>query len=431
MSDDLSQSGPRALFLWPHTARRARAHAIVAAVMLWGALAITFLAGPGDRSIVGPIKGPDFLQFYTMGALARAGEVAALYDFDAFHRAQAALVPESEPELYPPVYPPHTALVFSPFRRLPYRPALFAWTLITIALFAVIVRSAWRPVAASLPDARLVAAAAAAFPPFWYLVLYGQATILVVAAFWAGWMALERRQPFYAGMAFGLLLIKPQLALPLAVVVLACGEWAMLAGAVASIASQVAVVALTLGLPAVEGYAAFVPSMLANAELLEPKPFLSHSLRAATRPAPDWIGLPIWIALSAIVLACVVRVWKSPAPVRVRVGMVIAAAVLVSPHLIVYDAAILALPLIWFAAHVREGNTRINAAAFGSVVFWLFVTLLAPTAAAIGVQLSVAIMLWLVVSIAGGAGAAVAAMPPTQRPPSDDGDAIATDAAVS
>ena len=395
--------------------------------MLWAGLIVTFAAGPGDRSIAGPIKGPDFLQFYTMGSLARTGGAAALYDFEAFHRAQVALVPESEPELYPPVYPPHAALIFAPFSSLPYRPALFVWTLITIALFAAIVRSAWRPVAASLPDSRLIVAAAAAFPPFWYLVLYGQATILVLAAFWAGWIALERRQPFYAGMAFGLLLLKPQLALPLAIVVLAGREWAMLAGAVASIAIQVAAAAVALGVPALDAYAAFVPSMLANADLLEPKPFLSHSLRAATRLAPDWIGLPLWIALSAAVLACVVKVWRSEAPVRVRVGMAIVAAVLVSPHLIVYDAAILALPLIWFGAFVEERRAQLDAAPFWSGVYWLFVMLLAPTAAAIGVQMSVAIMLWLVVFVARGA---VAASPSTELASIYDGT-IATDATVS
>jgi hypothetical protein len=196
---------------------------------------------------------------------------------------------------------------------------------------------------------------------------------------------------------------------------------------VASIAIQVAAAAVALGVPALDAYAAFVPSMLANADLLEPKPFLSHSLRAATRLAPDWIGLPLWIALSAAVLACVVKVWRSEAPVRVRVGMAIVAAVLVSPHLIVYDAAILALPLIWFGAFVQERRAQLDAARFWSGVYWLFVMLLAPTAAAIGVQMSVAIMLWLVVFVA---RAAVAASPSTELASIYDGT-IATDATVS
>jgi hypothetical protein len=397
MTNEMSRPRLRGLWRWPHSARRARAHAIVTAAVLWLGLIVAFVAGPGDRSIAGPIKGPDFLQFYTMGSLASQGRATDIYDFEAFHRAQVALVPESGPELYPPVYPPHAALVFAPFSTLPYRGALLVWTLITLVAYAAIIRSAWRPVAAFVPDKSLVVAAAAAFPPFWYCVLHGQATILVLAAFWSGWRALERGRRLLAGMAFGLLLLKPQFALPLAVVVLACRQWAMLAGAVASIAIQVGVVVLVLGWAAIEAYARFIPAMLANANLLEPKPFLSHSLRAVTRLAPDWLGMPLWLALSALVLVQVVGVWRSQAPLRVRVGTMMIASVLVSPHLIVYDATILALPLLWLAAYARERGSDADIATMSSTIYWLFVMLLVPTAAVIGVQLSVLLMMWVVV----------------------------------
>ena len=385
---------------WPRSARDARLHAILTAIVLWTALIVTFVAGPDDRSILGPIKGPDFLQFYTMGSLVRTGETAALYDFTAFHRAQVAVVPESSPELYPPVYPPQAALLFAPFSSLSFRHAMMLWSLIAIALFAAIVRSARRPVAAHFPDAMFVFAAAAAFPPFWFALLYGQASILILLAFWAGWSALERRRPFLAGLAFGLLLVKPQFAIPLAIVALACREWTMVAGAAASIAAQVATVVGLLGWRVLEAYAAFVPDMLQHADLLEPKPFQSHSLRALTRLAPAWIGLPLWIMLSAIVLMYTVSIWRSGAPLRVRLGMVIVASVLVNPHLIVYDATVLALPLIWFGAYVEERGPRAAAANFWMSVYWLFVTFLAPTAAAIGLQVSVLLMAWLVVLIA-------------------------------
>jgi hypothetical protein len=93
----------------------------------------------------------------------------------------------------------------------------------------------------------------------------------------------------------------------------------------------------------------------------------------------------------------VVRVWRSPAPVRVRIGAVMIASVLVSPHLIVYDATILALPLLWLAAYARERGSDADIAKMSSTIYWLFVTLLVPTAAVIGVQLSVPITMWLVV----------------------------------
>ena len=396
---DASEPGARAVRLWPYSARRARAHAIATAIVLWIGLTITFAAGAGNRSIAGPIKGPDFLQFYTMGSLVRTGRTAALYDVNAFHRAQVDLVPESAPELYPTVYPPQVAFVFAPFSALSFRQALVLWSAITIALFFVIVRSAWRAVANDLPDSVLVGAAAAAFPPFWSLVLHGQATILILAAFWAGWIALERKRPYLAGVAFGLLLIKPQFAIPLAVVAVVCGEWPMIAGAATSIAIQVAGVVMLLGRPVLKAYLTFVPVMLQHQDLLEPKPFQSHSLRALTRLAPAWIGVPMWAILCAVVLSYTVRVWRSAAPPRVRLGMIVIASVLVNPHLIVYDATVLALPLLWFGAYVQERRAPI-AATYWTAVYWSFVTLLAPTALIVGVQVSVLLLMWMAVTIA-------------------------------
>lgn len=385
---------------WPRSARKAKVHAVLLATMLWVALIIMFAVGAGNRSIAGPIKGADFVQFYTLGSLVRTGQFAALYDINALHRAQVTLVPESDPELYPPVYPPQAAIVFAPFSTLSYRYATLLWSAITIVVFWIIVRSAWRPVAATLPDLVFVGAAAAAFPPFWSVVLFGQVTILILLAFWAGWLALERQKRFLAGFAFGLLLLKPQFALPLAAIVLACREWAMLLGALTSIAVQLGVVLAVLGRQVLAAHLAFIPVTLRYADLLEAKPYQSHSLRALTRLAPAALALPLWVILSAAVLVYVVKVWKSSAPLRVRVGVMMLASVLVNPHVIVYDAAVLAMPLIWFGAHVQNRRPGPDAVTFWTIVYWLFVTTLTPTARMIGVQVSVLLMTALFVLIA-------------------------------
>ena len=72
----------------------------------------------------------------------------------ALHDAQVALVPESGPDLYPTVYPPQAALLFAPFSGWSYRQALLIWSVLTIALYALIVWSTWRRVAGQLSDRR-------------------------------------------------------------------------------------------------------------------------------------------------------------------------------------------------------------------------------------------------------------------------------------
>ena len=97
--------------------------AILAAVVLWVLAIVTLTAGDGNRSITGPIKGADFQYFYTIGSLARTHHAETLYDFGALHRAQVALVPESESVNYVPVYPPQTALIAHHAVRLLHRAA--------------------------------------------------------------------------------------------------------------------------------------------------------------------------------------------------------------------------------------------------------------------------------------------------------------------
>jgi alpha-1,2-mannosyltransferase len=236
-------------------------------------------------------------------------------------------------------------------------------------------------------------------------------TLIVLAAFWAGWLALERQRPWLAGLAFGLLAIKPQLGIPLAVVVLVCGEWAMLAGAVSSVMAQAAAVWLMLGPDAFSAFADIIPTMMTYADLLEAKPFLSHSLRAVTRLAPNWIGVPIWAIVSAIVLWYTVRAWKSRAPLRVRLGVVVLASALVNPHMIVYDLTVLALPLVWFGAYMQEPARR-DAGPYWMLVYWLFVTTFMPTAAAIGVQISVFVMAALLMVVSRAVHAEAGALNP-------------------
>ena len=377
------------------SADRARRHAIALALVLWACTLVSTFGTSSARSLAGPLKAPDFVQFYTLGHLARAGHISDAYEPATFHSAQAALVPESAADIYPPVYPPQAALLFMPFDVLPYGAAAFTWTLISLALYAVVVWRTWVPASAVLGDRTLVFAAAAGFPPFWQCIVYGQAGVLILAICFGAWMALRRDRSFVAGCVLGLLAIKPQFALPFAAIVVARRDWAMLGGAAVVVAAQAVVVWAVLGAPAFSGYASMLPVIISHADLLEAKPFQSHSIRALTRLLPDPVSTIAWGVTVVALLWRTARVWRTDAPLDVRFGFVLLVAVLLNPHLLVYDATLLVLPLLWFAAwYVRSGDVG-QARRYGLLSYALVVTLLAPTAAVIKVQVSVLLMLWL------------------------------------
>jgi len=246
----------------------------------------------------------------------------------------------------------------------------------------------------------LVFAAAAGFPPFWQIVMNGQITIVILGACFLAWRALEHKRHFLAGCALGLLAIKPQFGLPFAIIVLVRRDWRMLGGAIASVAVQASIVWLVLGGQAFLSYYSMLPSIAAHADALEPKPFQSHSIRSLTRLLPAWAGVPAWLLVASLVLWKTARAWCEQAPIAVRFGLAMFASVLVNPHLIVYDAGILVLPLIWFATWYMQGKEAVALQTFGALLYALFIAFLVPTAALIYVQLSVPVMLWLFWSVA-------------------------------
>jgi glycosyl transferase family 87 len=386
---------------WKLGYREAKAVALIVAIVLWSIAAVFWIGGSGYRSIAGPLKGGDFIQFYAMGAVVRSDPRAPLYDVKRLHAVQTALLPESDPELYLPVYPPQSWLLFVPLTALPYAAAATIWTLILIGGYAAIVRATWRRLADALPDARFVAVAAAAFPPFWNLVVNGQNTIVPLLAFFLAWLALESGRRVLAGIALGLLFFKPQFGLALAVIVLGAGEWAILAGLALASAALIAVVAATTGLSSLIDYANFMREVTAVEHLIEPDPFELHSIRSLTRLAPEWLATPLWLGASAIVLERTLRVWRSTVPIAVKMSVLVLATVLVSPHLFAYDAAILALPLLWLAAWVQhgEGAAALVAARYWRAVPLIFATFLIPFAHVVKVQLSVLVMFWLLIVV--------------------------------
>ena len=368
---------------WMVNAVEARHHALLLAFATWVVSIVIAFGGSGRMSALGQLVGPDFVHFYTFGHLAREGRIAQAYDWQAFHASQVTFVPESAGAIYPPVYPPHAAVIFIPFSVLSFTDALRTWSAISILLYGGIVWVAWRSARTHLPDRVLVFAAAAGFPPFWQVVMNGQITVIVLGAFLLAWLALEHNRNFLAGCALGLLAIKPQFGLPFAAIVLVRRDWRMLGGAIASVALQALIVSLTLGSEAFLGYYSMLPSIVAHADALEPKAFQSHSIRSLTRLLPAWIGVPAWLLAATLVLWKTASSWSLDAPLTVRFGLAMVASVLVSPHLLVYDAAVLVLPLIWFAAwFVQHGNVT-ALQQFGALTYALFFAFLAPSAALI------------------------------------------------
>lgn len=107
---------------WPFVAGLWLLGAMVTLWMVWNGL------GQNQLSI-----DKDYANLWVAGRLAIDGDVAAIFDVEAFRQASVPLLGERIPGNYS--YPPHALFLALPFAALPYEWSLVAWTLVGMAFF--------------------------------------------------------------------------------------------------------------------------------------------------------------------------------------------------------------------------------------------------------------------------------------------------------
>ena len=142
-------------------------------------------------------------------------------------------------------YPPPYLLVCLPLALLPYFASLIVWLAATGAAYWRVLR-AWA-------GPRLDAAVLLAFPAFLVNAGHGQNGFLSAALIGAGALWLDRR-PIVAGLMFGALAYKPQLALMIPIALIASRRWTTFAAAAVSAAALCAASYLIWGEPVWRGF---------------------------------------------------------------------------------------------------------------------------------------------------------------------------------
>jgi hypothetical protein len=185
--------------------------------LLW----VDFTHSAGGKLEDKAFWGRDFVNLWTGGHLLREGRADAIYDVAAYREYLAGLFGPMGGHNYS--YPPVTFPIAQLFSLLPYWLALILWLGSTGALFVWAARRWWPSGWAPLWLAVLTPAALMNIWAGHYGFLVGALVLL-------GWERLERR-PWQAGVFFGLMLVKPHLAVLVPLVLLVRGRWtALLSG---------------------------------------------------------------------------------------------------------------------------------------------------------------------------------------------------------
>jgi hypothetical protein len=419
MSRQSSSFESAANFLTP---RRLRAQAIVLALCLWGVCAVDFATpGPFDRA--GNIKFQDFLPSYVSAHLIAQGRANELYSQQVTADAMQAVVPlisNREPVrpvppnlvpsnlVLPNLYGPQVGLFFVPLTRFSFPVAARIWVVASLLVYAACIYFVWKVCPTLRPHFGMVALAALAFPPLFHFFVRGQNSALVLACFTAAFLAFRADRTWLAGIALGFLIFKPQFLVAIPLVLLLSYAWKPLAALILSAGAQLALAHIYFGPAVMNAYfdTLWHMSRVIGASELSLAPIQMHSLRSFWTLLIPWPQLP-WpqLALALYGLTSIVTVivaaafWKSSAPLSLRFSALTLAAVLVNPHLFIYDLLVLAPATLLLADWTLANPHHPSSPALRMLTYLAFVLpLFGPLARWTHLQLSVPVfvaLLWL------------------------------------
>jgi hypothetical protein len=388
------------------TARRLRAQAAVLAICMWGICAVDY-ATPGLFDRAGNIKFQDFLQFPIAARLITEGRASELYNDRVLADGIRGIVGHETNIYLQYFYGPQVALPFVPLLRFPFLTQAEIWVTFSLLMYFVCVYLLWRSCPVLRPHVGLVFLCAAAYPPLFHCFVRGQLSTVVLLCFTAAGLAFLERREWLAGIALGCLVFKPQFLVVIPLVLLGAGAWKILAGLIFSAGAQLAVTNLYFGPVVLRQYASMLlhsASRPGTTELTLSR-IQMHSLYSFWELLVPWLrGVWLLYILSSLaVMAMAVLIWRRSSSRALSFSALLFAAVLVNPHLYIYDLLALAPAFLLVTDwSVSGANGKSSPALLGILYLSFLLPLLGPLSRWTHVQLSVpifAVLLWMLCRI--------------------------------
>lgn len=313
------------------------------------------------------LKGTDFPDFYCAGRMLAEGHGRQLYDAE-LQRSYQARYAGRVGTLY--IHPPFEAVLYLGVAWLPLRPAYVLWWFFNFAVLAVALGRLAKQTLLPL-DRRALLGACFTFVPCLLCFLQGQDSLLLLLLVVLAFTALRQGREFACGCWLGLGLFKPELVLPLALVLVLTQE----SSGRRAVAKGFGLVALSLAgvSAAISGWSVFriYPQFLLH---LQELPFAGIAPQAMAnfrglahilirRDGAAWAIATIAIC-SVAALLTTVKGWRrvcAASPVNLATNNrgefdlafanTVLFALLVSYHLNPHDLSLLLLPIFLLLRH--------------------------------------------------------------------------------
>jgi hypothetical protein len=346
---------------------------LLSQAIIYSALWVRMITSAAERT------GTDFIAFYSAGRIALTGRVYEAYLPQVQQAAEENVlgftiaIEELAPFVHPPFIIPPLALI----AYLPYVSAFYAWAIILLAIFSIAVYFLYRAIPPG-DDRGVLIASSLLFFPIFVSILNGQdsALLLLGAAVW--YYGLVKGNDRLAGLGLALTVIRPHIALLLAIPFLFRGRrvwWWFLAGA-----SGLALFSfLVVGLRGTVNFL-HILTISASGEGYKTNEiamvnFLGLLRRLVPTLAPEPTRVISWVTyFIGIVFLSVL--WARSEQIKAKhAGAAILVAILAAAHLHYHDLVLLLIPLFSVIAiiksekYLNQGITRY----FPLIASWLLI----------------------------------------------------------
>ena len=312
--------------------RLRRGHGVTVAIGI--SLVLAFIDLQWSFTLHYRLAQPDFFVYYLAAQLGRSLGWAAIYDPAIFLPPVTVAVGKPLPYLNPP----ELAWLVTPLSFLPYSVAAWIWTGVLAAAFGVV----WHLVAPGRRLRRLFhGVAAAVLLPVFVGILFGQVSLVIVAAVAVSWWLVSQGRPWLAGLALSALILKPQLAFLVPFALLLAGYGRVF---LAWVAVSVPLAVVTLLATGTGVFHHALQSLDSVKDI--PGPIQSSLLRQLPLPLAI-IGIAGVLGFSAFI------VWRGRGrgpSVPIAIGLL--SSILVSPYVNFYDLCALVL-VAWLILRVN------------------------------------------------------------------------------
>jgi len=305
----------------------------------------------------------DFSNYWAASRLILEGKVQDLFGDNAVYVAHMRRFFGEDTPWRAWSYPPSFLLFIWPLGTLDFSVSMVGFLLLTLLLFLHAVSIAWRPA----PDI-----SAFFLAPFIIAnTLSGQNGFLTAALLLYG-LSLRESRPLLAGMAIGLLTIKPQLGILLPLLLLMERRWSVFMSAAITTIATFALSVWLFGIKAWTGYVTY--NWADQTDLMKRGHGLFIDMMVSTFGAMRAIGYDAHIAsyvhaavAFAALLAFGIVVVRHDNP-NIRSASLAFATLLISPYALFYDlGAVIALGAFGYtrmASRAGAANDRIGRLAY-------------------------------------------------------------------